>query len=206
MKPDTRSAEDQAARPRGGGSGKFCKHHPAVERVWMLRKTSKHGAMALCAECNRRNCAKYHQENSDAVSERKAKRKRDNPEFILAQQTRWKNENREKYRECSRRFSKRHPEKIRAKSAKRRATLREAIIPDEPFDQYGQHSGKDCFICGASAEATDHIKPLSQKGAHANFNFAPICKPCNSAKRDHVWPGQPGWNEFVMERQQRKAS
>lgn len=41
-----------------------------------------------------------------------------------------------------------------------------------------------CVYCGKPAEAGDHIVPLSRRGEHSWQNMAPVCTPCNSAKRD----------------------
>ncbi len=43
--------------------------------------------------------------------------------------------------------------------------------------------GDRCYLCGAPAEATDHVIPLSRGGAHWPSNLRPICRSCNSAKK-----------------------
>lgn len=48
-----------------------------------------------------------------------------------------------------------------------------------------------CWICGGSATAVDHVKPIAKGGAHALCNLRPICRPCNSRKRDR-WPYPTG--------------
>lgn len=47
--------------------------------------------------------------------------------------------------------------------------------------------GNKCYICGGPMEAVDHVKPLAKGGAHLPCNLRPICKPCNSGKKDK-WP------------------
>ena len=47
--------------------------------------------------------------------------------------------------------------------------------------------GNRCYICGGPMEAIDHVKPLAKGGAHLPCNLRPICKSCNSKKRDK-WP------------------
>jgi 5-methylcytosine-specific restriction endonuclease McrA len=44
-----------------------------------------------------------------------------------------------------------------------------------------------CWICGTTATATDHVKPLAKGGAHMLCNLRPICQPCNSRKGSR-WP------------------
>ena len=42
-----------------------------------------------------------------------------------------------------------------------------------------------CAYCGSVNELQiDHIHPYSRGGAHSIENFQPLCRPCNSAKRD----------------------
>jgi 5-methylcytosine-specific restriction endonuclease McrA len=51
------------------------------------------------------------------------------------------------------------------------------------WDYYG---GK-CWICGVDAQAWDHVKPVVKGGANIPANLRPVCKSCNSRKRDR-WP------------------
>lgn len=47
--------------------------------------------------------------------------------------------------------------------------------------------GNRCYICGAQMQAIDHVKPLAKGGAHLPCNLRPICRSCNSRKKD-CWP------------------
>lgn len=45
--------------------------------------------------------------------------------------------------------------------------------------------GQPCYMCKeATADCVDHIVPLSEGGYHVWWNFAPICRPCNSSKNN----------------------
>jgi hypothetical protein len=68
---------------------------------------------------------------------------------------------------------------------------------------YDIRQGAYCYVCGAPAEATDHVFPLAKKGLHCNDNFAPICTDCNSIKLDRIWPGHPDWNQFVSDQKKK---
>ena len=50
--------------------------------------------------------------------------------------------------------------------------------------------GRRCWICGKPFQAIDHVIPLSKGGTNWPANLRPICKRCNSRKRDR-WPWPP---------------
>ena len=47
--------------------------------------------------------------------------------------------------------------------------------------------GGRCYICGAPAEAMDHVIPLARGGSNWPANLRPICGSCNSMK-GAKWP------------------
>lgn len=47
--------------------------------------------------------------------------------------------------------------------------------------------GDRCYLCGAPMQAIDHVIPLAKGGTHWPANLRPICRTCNSKKRDR-WP------------------
>lgn len=47
--------------------------------------------------------------------------------------------------------------------------------------------GGQCWMCGALASATDHVKPLAKGGSNWAANLRPACRSCNSSKGDR-WP------------------
>lgn len=44
--------------------------------------------------------------------------------------------------------------------------------------------GHRCWLCGMPYDAIDHVKPLAAGGSHMVANLRPICRRCNSKKRD----------------------
>lgn len=68
---------------------------------------------------------------------------------------------------------------------------------------YDIRKGASCYVCGACAEATDHVFPLAKNGLHCNDNFAPICRDCNSIKLHWLWPGHPDWDQFVYDQKKK---
>lgn len=51
------------------------------------------------------------------------------------------------------------------------------------WDYYGGR----CWMCGAPATQTDHVKPVAKGGPNLAANMRPACGPCNGAKSDR-WP------------------
>ena len=43
--------------------------------------------------------------------------------------------------------------------------------------------GNKCWLCGTTAEATDHVIPLCDGGSHWPSNLRPVCKSCNSGRK-----------------------
>lgn len=84
-----------------------------------------------------------------------------------------------------------HPAECCANTARRRARKRgaagasytTAALIQARWDYYGGR----CWICGAPAEAMDHVKPLAAGGAHLPCNLRPICRRENSQKGSK-WP------------------
>lgn len=75
------------------------------------------------------------------------------------------------------------------KRYKRRGQMVETHIPFS-VDQLSQkiaYWGNRCWVCKGAFEAVDHMKPVSKGGPHMLANLRPICRSCNSRKRNH-WP------------------
>jgi 5-methylcytosine-specific restriction endonuclease McrA len=121
----------------------------------------------------------------------------------LEAQVRWITANPEKMREASRRWKQTHREEVarynranprHAQKAEvqrqRRARLsgtRVISISVTSIRAKWAYWGDRCWMCGEPATATDHVKPLAKGGAHMLCNLRPICKSCNSHKKDR-WP------------------
>jgi 5-methylcytosine-specific restriction endonuclease McrA len=60
-------------------------------------------------------------------------------------------------------------------------------ISSELLESRWDYYGRICYLCGAPATATDHVKPLTKGGAEWPCNLRPICRSCNS-KKHNKWP------------------
>lgn len=151
----------------------------------------------------RKRQAEYNSTHSAENVDRVARWRVENPEKYRAQQARQRatdgyRERQARYREANRETSRaysrahyaRNAELYLAYSARRRALKRGsaigAVTPDGIASRWSMWGGK-CYLCGATATATDHVKPLHAGGAHMLANLRPICTPCNGAK-SALWP------------------
>jgi len=101
----------------------------------------------------------------------------------------WRDNNREKLAEASRRYLQAEHGKLqhRLTSSRRRARLRqvECTLTKEQWFAVLEAYGYRCAYCGAEDRLTiDHVEPISKGGAHTAKNVVPACKPCNDSKSD----------------------
>jgi len=92
----------------------------------------------------------------------------------------------------ARAWENRHPYSMKARRANLQAQRRKAPgrITGDEMQVVWQAWNDCCWICGAPAEATDHLRPINSKAGGSNQpeNVRPICTSCNH-KRDHGWYG-----------------
>jgi len=91
--------------------------------------------------------------------------------------------------ERMRRWRVKNPEKSRAIVERRRACKvnAEGECSGQQYIWRGEVYGNRCYICGAPAEAMDHVIPLAKGGSNWPANLRPICRRCNSVK-GQKWP------------------
>jgi 5-methylcytosine-specific restriction endonuclease McrA len=87
-------------------------------------------------------------------------------------------------------WATKHPDKARLRVSRRRAlkmVLTVGKITATDIAAKWAYWGGLCWMCGARATETDHVKPLAKGGAHLLCNLRPICRSCNSRKKAR-WP------------------
>lgn len=79
-----------------------------------------------------------------------------------------------------------NPERSRATGSRYRArkvnARGAAYTTSEHIAARWKFYGDLCYICGAPAEATDHVIALAAGGSHWPANLRPVCTSCNCAK------------------------
>jgi hypothetical protein len=75
-------------------------------------------------------------------------------------------------------------------SSKSRYTQRRAAAPGLSYSarerllQKWKRQCRSCAYCPAPATSIDHVVPLIRGGTNFEGNLAPVCRPCNSSKRE----------------------
>lgn len=107
----------------------------------------------------------------------------------------WHQTNREHSRGRNREWQRNNRERKRVIDQRRRATTgangKFVITSHEIKRLYSQ----PCAACNSTEQITlDHVVPLSRGGRHCIGNLQPLCKSCNSSKKDRLmveWRGRP---------------
>lgn len=114
-----------------------------------------------------------------------------NPEKAKARRDKWDAKNKERKIAASKKWGEKHPEAKRFHCQARRARVRNASGADyitiELLEARWDYYGRKCYLCGAPAAATDHVKPVLHGGTQWPSNLRPICQHCNSVKGSR-WP------------------
>ncbi len=166
--------------------------HCGIEKPLTEFHKDSHTLDGLQSWC--KNCKKNYprrKEDPQRSKERHLAWRCANPDKVKGQERRNREKNREQRRISTRFYAKNNLDKVRVKNNRRYARKLGAFGVDyttqEMIDARIEYYGGLCWICGAPMEAIDHVKPLAKGGAHLPCNFRPICKHCNSVKKDK-WP------------------
>lgn len=206
----------------------------ATTEFFHKRTKGKHGVSAQCKECRNFQVRQYKDENKEYISQQKHQYYLNNKDYILEQTRNYYNNNKDKrriwarkynrknrarlylaqkkrmqsnrgqYAEYSRRWRKRHPEKVAIGNNNRRA--RQRNLPDtftpEQWVACLEYFNYTCAVCGSQLRDlfgnvephADHWIPLSYEGddnpGTVATNMICLCNSCNlskGAKLPDVW-------------------
>jgi 5-methylcytosine-specific restriction endonuclease McrA len=164
-------------------------------------KTSKDGLQSRCKDCNRTTAREFARAHKAEKKEYAAQWYQRNREKSLTRNRQWHAENVEYVAQQKKRWRETNPDyqilwcqsnRDRQREYRDRRRSRQNSVPICSFTalelkQRWEYYGNCCWVCREIATETDHVKPLAKGGAHMLCNLRPICKSCNSRKRDR-WP------------------
>ena len=127
-----------------------------------------------CKECRKKYSSQWYQNN---------KLHKDTKDKI------WRAKNLESVRingrKRSLKWAKQNKEKVLAKNQKRRLNEKqtEQFFISKKFIENLYSS--ECVVCGSRENIQmDHIVPITRGGTHSEGNLQPLCRSCNSSKKD----------------------
>lgn len=122
-------------------------------------------------------------------------------EHVIAKSSEWQRLNPEKYRAILKRTQAKNPELYRRiwriKQQRRNALMAQVqgvgVSATEWLAVIDKQKGK-CWWCAhlMTHPTMDHVVPICRNGHHEISNIVAACKPCNSRKRDRLWPLESG--------------
>jgi 5-methylcytosine-specific restriction endonuclease McrA len=135
----------------------------------------------------RRDRARYQRDKAKRRAAVRAREQRE-PEKVKAERKSYYDRNRPKITAFIREWSRANHDKILAYAAKRKALLLGTpgeFSTEEWADRKAEY-GWLCGCCGLPKKlSVDHIVPLSWGGTNWIWNIQPLCKSCNSAKKNY---------------------
>jgi 5-methylcytosine-specific restriction endonuclease McrA len=163
------NAEEKKARQKAASYKHYWSHVDELKAKNKLRNIKRR-------DKNITYCANYYLEHK---------------EKMLLDSLAWKSEHKEEVKDYWAKWYREHADYLRIKSHMQRVYRRDApgwdYITLSLLESRWEFYGRKCWVCGAPAEATDHVKPLNKGGGQWPCNLRPICKSCNSSKKDK-WP------------------
>lgn len=94
----------------------------------------------------------------------------------------WRIANAEVKKLNDRNWWKNNPDKVKARTANRRARKKAATIYKVTAKDVEKIMSKNCFYCNAPSKHLDHVVPLFKGGSHSIGNLVAACQFCNLSK------------------------
>ena len=138
---------------------------------------------------------RYRQNNRPAINERIYRWRQANINTERARQLRYYHANADTIKEQRRRYQQANLEAHAAKEHRRRTRKTQAggSYTASEFKDLCCHFGNKCLCCGRNDVklTADHVVPVSRGGTSNIENIQPLCRACNSSKRDRIIDYRP---------------
>lgn len=159
--------------------------------LFTKNRAKKSGLGSVCKKCNNKDSKKYREDNPEKRKEQEIKGSRkwreNNPEKVKEYSREYREKNIEIEKEKERQWRINNPKKKSILNAIRRALLRGSTgkFTHNEWIALCERYNNKCVCCGETKELTiDHVIPLSKGGRNDIDNIQPLCKSCNSSKKD----------------------
>ena len=149
-------------------------------------QSARYRESAKFAEVEARRAERLHPDYKKLYMQRWRK---ENAERLAEYAKQYYHSRREYYRENNTRWRKLNVDRTREINRRHRWKRRNSPgshTKDQLLSRWAYY-GDRCWLCGAVADTTDHVIPLSSGGSNWPANLRPACRPCNSGKRDRDW-------------------
>jgi 5-methylcytosine-specific restriction endonuclease McrA len=176
-------------------TGVPCKHGHLSERYVSTKNCAE------CAAIHVKNSGTWFRDNQARRSSRAKELKVGREDEIRLQKKAWRDANRDQVRETDRirgarhknkvlaraiQWQKNNPDKVRARSGRRRARVAEAgtYTAEDVHALFNMQNG-ECAYCKADVSGNyhvDHIMPLARGGTNTKDNIQLCCPTCNIRK------------------------
>ncbi len=171
-------------------------------------KDSKKGKKHYwCKRCEFFSLKKWRSEHPEQAHAQVKKWAEAHHEYIIQKAYRWATANKEKHRasisnwekkhadkmrEVGRKSRVTHPEREREKCRNRRARLKgcDGTFTEKEWQEVLAMYGNRCLNpdCPDPTRPVtrDHVIPINKGGSNTKENIQPLCRPCNSKKKDDI--------------------
>ena len=151
------------------------------------RKDYKDGFLKICKDCHAQKNREWYATNKQKKINYQAQKRIGKRQEARDYAKNYRHQNPEKIKDSHTRWRKNNPEKVREHEHRRRARLLsndEFYITEKFFIKLYK---SPCVGCGETKNITqDHVIPIARGGTHSEGNLQPMCKRCNSSKKDKL--------------------